>query len=166
MKINRRIIVTVVIGMMGFIFLCIGVLSVNKAQGAWIGSWTNLVIGTPLEGILGEKQAPQPSATDVLIDKLAQCESRGNNMAVNPNDLDNTPSYSTFQWKPSTWALYVKRYKLWNSKDWDEADLSNAMWDTQYQTAIVKKMFTDPLVDLRHEFPSCSKLLGLKKNYS
>ena len=158
-RLTRDIVIWVVIGILAFILT-------HKAHGA---IWDNLVdVGFKLASQANSTpKQPRPAFSEVdrLIESLAVCESGGNNIAVNPNDLDNTPSYSTFQWKPSTWSLYVKRYKLWNSEEWDEADLVNAMWDTQYQKEIVKKMFTDPRVDLRREFPGCSKKLGLKKNY-
>lgn len=103
-----------------------------------------------------------------LIYALAGCESHHDNMAVNPNDLDNTPSYSTFQWKPDTWKLYVKKYDLFEWQGWEDADFTNNMYDTEMQTIVVRHMFVDPQVNLHHEFPDCSspRHLNLQRNYA
>ncbi len=49
---------------------------------------------------------------ETWISALEWCESRGKNSALNPEDRDGTPSYSNFQWKPSTLLGFGKRYGL------------------------------------------------------
>lgn len=102
-----------------------------------------------------------------LIDSLMMCESGGNWQAVNPNDLDNTPSWGLFQFKPTTWRHYVKKYDLFQWTNFDDADWWNTIMNGDLQRIVVERMFIDPQVRLRTtEFPGCSKKLGLKQNYS
>jgi hypothetical protein len=102
-----------------------------------------------------------------LIDQLLMCESSGNQNAINPRDLDGTPSYGLFQFKPSTWKLYVKKYDLFEWERFDEVDWHNTMMNGELQRIVVELMFRDPQVRLRtREFPGCSKKLGLLENYS
>ncbi len=103
----------------------------------------------------------------ILIDKLMMCESGGNWEAVNPKDLDGTPSWGLFQFKPSTWKLYVKKYDLWEWQNFDDADWWNTMMNGDLQRIVVEKMFLDKDVRLAtREFPGCSRKLGLKQNYA
>lgn len=106
---------------------------------------------------------------DPIKEKIAllkKCESGGNPNALNPIDLDGTPSYGCFQFKISTWKNYVIKYNLFNWKELEEADWFNTMWSCDLQEIVVEKMFFDPNVKLRTtEFPTCSKLLSIKENY-
>jgi hypothetical protein len=104
---------------------------------------------------------------DDLIDKLCHCESGCNSQAVNPMDTDGTASWGMFQFKPSTWRLYVKKYDLFLWQNFDDADWWNTMMSGELQRIVVEKMFRDPDVRLAtREFPGCSKILGLKQNYA
>lgn len=98
--------------------------------------------------------------------KLRHCESRHNVLALNPNDLDNTPSYSLYQWKPSTWKGYVKKYDLFEWQKWEESDYWNSMYSEWHQEIVVARMFLDPDVNLQHEFPGCSRIHNLRHNYA
>lgn len=89
---------------------------------------------------------------DVWLSALEWCESRGDNSAVNPEDSDGTPSYYAFQFKPSTFDYFSKKYGV-NGK----------ISDYKAQRQIVAKMLLDEDVDLRRQFPACVKQLGLPK---
>lgn len=91
-------------------------------------------------------------AQDVWIGKLEQCESSGNPDAVNPNDLDGTPSYGAFQFKPSTFAMYVRKYGI-------SADAKDFM-NRSVQRNIVERMMNDGDVRWTREFPDCVRKLG------
>ena len=51
-------------------------------------------------------------AQEAWLQKLIHCESRGVPTAINPVDLDGTPSYGLLQFKPSTFTGYRKQYQL------------------------------------------------------
>lgn len=83
------------------------------------------------------------------LDQLAQCESSGNPSAVNPSDVDGTPSYGLLQFKPQTFLMYKERYGI-----------TGELMDPQAQRAIVWRMFDDPLVVWEREFPACVRKIG------
>jgi hypothetical protein len=84
---------------------------------------------------------------DVWVHALEWCESRGFNNAVNPNDLDGTPSYGAFQFKPSTFDHYLSKYGM----------ASSTLMNYESQKEIVRKMIGDPDVVWEQEFPNCVK---------
>lgn len=86
------------------------------------------------------------------VGALEYCESRGNPKAVNPNDLDNTPSYGILQFKPSTYTYFKMRYKL---------DISDDYMDPAGQIKIVEQMIIRSDVDWSTQFPGCTRKLGL-----
>lgn len=100
------------------------------------------------------KSTPTPRALSraTWIDRLVQCESRGNPRAINPKDRDGTPSYGLLQFKPSTFASYARAYGM--------ASTSNFM-DPEAQRAIVLRMMRDPSVDWHLQFPVCVQRLGM-----
>jgi hypothetical protein len=121
------------------------------------------LIDTQTLGILIAREEKIPG----LIDKLSICESGGNNLAINPRDTDGTPSYGEFQFKTTTWEMYVKRYDLFEWQNFDEADWYNTMMADDLQRIVVEKMFCDKNVRLvTTEFPTCARRLGLKQNYA
>jgi hypothetical protein len=96
---------------------------------------------------------------EVWLHALEWCESRGLKTAVNPKDVDGTPSYYSFQFKPSTFKLYGIRYGLLSSEISEEA-LKEKMTDYQLQKKMVSLMFDDSRVNWRREFPDCVRGLG------
>ena len=102
---------------------------------------------------------------DYLIDQLSVCESGNNQSAINPVDKDGTASNGLFQFKRTTWKHYIIKYNLFSWQVFEEEDFENALWDGNAQRVVVEKMFKDPQVNLRLEFPDCSKSLNLEKNY-
>ncbi len=108
---------------------------------------------------------PENPEIDKLIRELSFCESGNNNLALNKIDKNGLSSKGTWQFQDKSWRYYIKKYDLWNWKEWEEADFENNVWDGEYQRVVVRKMFIDKDVDLRQEFPDCSKKLKLKKNY-
>ena len=94
------------------------------------------------------------------------CESGGDALALNPADVNGKPSKGLFQFQDLSWKKYVVRYGLWPWRLWEPEDWENAVWSDYHQTEIVKRMFVDRQVNLKNEFPFCSRKLGLKKNYA
>ena len=103
---------------------------------------------------------------EFLIYKLADCESKGNPLALNKVDKNGLSSKGFWQFQDKTWRYYIQKYNLWNWQEWDEADYENAIWDANYQKVVVDKMFVDKDINLQKEFPTCSKKLKLEKNYA
>lgn len=80
---------------------------------------------------------------------LEWCESRGVPEAVNPRDLDDTPSYGILQFKPSTLEYFKKAYKI-----------EGRLMDPRTQEQIVEQMIIRGGIDWHHQFPGCTKKLG------
>lgn len=84
------------------------------------------------------------------IQKLRMCESSGNDDAINPRDLDLTPSYGRYQFKPSTFEYFSNKYKLgYQADEYMQGDK---------QEEIVKRMINDPSVKIQNQFPLCVKV--------
>jgi len=92
--------------------------------------------------------------------KMRMCESSDNQMAINPNDLDGTPSYSLYQFKPPTFKGYVIKYDLFNWREWDDADWRNNLMSRWHQEEIMTRMIEDPDVKWTREFPDCIRKHG------
>ena len=88
------------------------------------------------------------------------CESSDNPVAINPNDLDGTPSYGLYQYKPDTFKGYVIKYNLFDWKNWDKADWENALMSRWHQEEVMTKMIPDLDVVWETEFPDCTKQNG------
>ncbi len=84
--------------------------------------------------------------------RLMQCESGLKASAVNPNDLDNTPSYGILQFKPGTFAQGVKDFGL---------STTTTYMDANTQVAIVEQWILRGGVNWHHQFPACTTKLGL-----
>jgi hypothetical protein len=82
---------------------------------------------------------------------LMWCESKANTKAVNPKDLDNTPSYGEFQFKPGTFNGFMKEYGLGTSTDY---------MDPVYQELIVEQMIFRNYPTFNRQFPDCVRKLG------
>lgn len=101
--------------------------------------------GTPLTVTLRVEDAQE-----LWLEDLIHCESRGNPNAVNPEDLDGTPSYGLLQFKPSTFTGYRTQYGL------PDAELM----DPEAQKETVRHMMQDPGVNWYQQFPACTQRLG------
>jgi len=110
-----------------------------------------LYTGWVERGSNGEAQLKNMiEARDRWIDILVQCESSGNQKAINQNDSDGTPSYGLLQFKPSTFEMFSKKYQV-------KGDLM----DPVAQRRIVERMTMDEKVKFKNQFPACVKKLGL-----
>ena len=94
------------------------------------------------------------SALDVWIQRLAQCESGGDENALNPMDTDGTPSKGKFQFKDGTFNYFSQKYNIATTSIWSGAE----------QELILRRMIKDPEVDLRYQFPACVRQLGLPES--
>lgn len=83
------------------------------------------------------------------IQKIEICESSGNPGAINIIDVDGTSSYGLYQFKPGTFAMYLKRYGL-----------TGDIMDGAAQRAVFAKMIDDPKVRWETEFPDCVRKHG------
>ena len=108
-------------------------------------SYTEGVV--PTEKEISEEKLMQDRET--WLEDLVMCESSGRPEAINPKDVDGTPSYGLLQFKPSTFEMYIKRYKM-----------TGELMDEEVQKAIVRKMMDDEKVKWQNEFPDCVKRLG------
>lgn len=91
---------------------------------------------------------------ETWLSALEWCESRGDPTAVNWKDRDGTPSYFSYQFKPSTFAYYGKLYGLINPSSTPEQVFS-LMHDYNLTRSMVKRMTQDPGVDFSQQFPDC-----------
>ena len=73
---------------------------------------------------------------------LMRCESEGNPTATNPRDLDNTPSYGCYQFKPKTIRYFGVKYGLLPD-NLEEVDYINWAYDCKMSKRIVEKMLDD-----------------------
>lgn len=119
-----------------------------------------------------EVEKTQVSAYDSLthqqkvwISALEWCESNGIYEAINPNDLDNTPSYYSFQFKPSTFKQYGEKYGV-IEKGLSNDEVFQKMKSHELQREIVSYMLNDQSVKLHNQFPACVRKLGLPKRYN
>lgn len=95
----------------------------------------------------------------VWLAALEWCESRGVKTAVNPKDLDGTPSYFSFQFKPETFKRYGIKYGIFPPDVTDE-EIKAKLDDYPLQKKIVSFMIDDPKINWRREFPDCVRRLG------
>lgn len=95
---------------------------------------------------------PRLSPAQIIwLARLMQCESGIRANAVNPNDLDNTPSYGILQFKPSTFYGGVKAFGLSTTTPYTDAET---------QVAIVEQWILLGGVRWEHQFPGCTSKLG------
>lgn len=128
-----------------------------------------LVLLTPAEAQSTQQLTPnvpvevaKPTLThaqEVWISALEWCESRGKPTAINKVDRDGTPSYYSFQFKPSTFDMFAAKYGIEGTIDSHAA-----------QRAIVEAMVLDPeITDAEwrdRQFPDCiSRKIGLPPRY-
>jgi len=83
---------------------------------------------------------------------LEWCESRGNPEEVNPKDLDNTPSYGGYQFKPGTLGYYANLYGV---------PQATTTMDYDTQRAVIEQMIAHSSeIDWEQQFPGCTRKLG------
>jgi hypothetical protein len=97
---------------------------------------------------------------ETWLSALEYCESRGNGDAINPEDLDGTPSYYWYQFKPSTFSMFGIKYGLLSATATPESVLADEMRDYELTREIVRRMTQDERVDITRQFPWCVKKLG------
>lgn len=110
-----------------------------------------------------------PKEKDILSDLTHQqkvwlyalewCESNGINEAINPNDLDGTPSYYAYQFKPSTFEELGKLYGVIATSTPKEK-IPELLKQYELQQRIVVRMILDPKTRWERQFPWCVKKLG------
>lgn len=126
----------------------------------WILAVESLFIGIMwgLEYVSRETYtAPKVThAQDIWISALEWCESRGKLDAINPKDRDGTPSYKSFQWKPTTFEYYGEKYELIVEDDRTEKEIIELM-EYGLQRSILENMVNDKKVKWEQEFPDCVK---------
>ncbi len=153
------------IGLVTILALGLVLPAFSAAQGQMVGraktstAKASLVVfgfDTPNIGTQGQEMA-----LDKWIRSMAHCESTNNPKALNEVDLDGTPSYGLFQFKKGTFRHYVEKYNLFDWQKWTVSDWKKAIWNGDYQETIFRAMLQDSDVDLRHEFPGCTRKLGL-----
>lgn len=110
---------------------------------------------------ISEQQGPVLShQQDVWRSVLEWCESRGNHEAINAVDLDGTPSYYSFQFKPGTFRGYGEQYGV-IKKGLTQTELMEALKSYELQKKIVGYMILDPKINWHQQFPACVRMHGL-----
>lgn len=110
-----------------------------------------------------ERETPAPERDHRLetwLSALEWCESQGKGDAINPNDLDGTPSYFWYQFKPGTFLGYGVQYGLLAYTTPLEGIIDREMQDYELTRDIVRHMAQDHAVDLWGQFPGCMAKIG------
>ena len=109
------------------------------------------------------KLPPKPILThqqEIWRSALEWCESRGVKEAINPNDKDNTPSYYSWQFKPSTFKNLGILYGVLPPET-TNAQIPELIKDYQLQKDIVGFMILDKSTRWQTQFPDCvNKKIG------
>ena len=123
----------------------------------WVLFWSVLfglltayiVSPTQVDGSVAYK--PSLSHAQVIwIAQLMNCESDVTATAVNPNDLDNTPSWGILQFKPSTFESFAVKYGI-----------GGELMSAESQVAIVTHWILNPSeVTWSQQFPACIRKIG------
>lgn len=103
-------------------------------------------------------------AQEIWISALEWCESRGRPEAVNPLDRDGTPSYYSYQFKPSTFRTLGETYGV-ISKGRSHDEIMELIKDTSLQRAIVRGMIKDTTTVWEQQFPGCVRKIGRPPQY-
>lgn len=96
---------------------------------------------------------------EVWLHALEWCESSGIPSKINPKDLDGTPSYHSFQFKPSTFKAFGIKYGIFDVDISDE-EIESRIADYDLQKKMVSFMINDRQVRWQREFPGCVRRLG------
>lgn len=95
---------------------------------------------------------------ELWVDTLEYCESRGIVTAVNKMDLDGTPSYYSFQFKPSTFKYLGIYYGVLSTST--PSDLMTLLKSRDLQREIVFYMVLDRSTNWHQQFPDCVNKFG------
>lgn len=108
---------------------------------------TPLFLQKPTHAEPTAPEAPQIThAQDTWMRALEWCESQGIPGAVNPKDRDGTPSYSSWQFKPSTLDYYAEKYGV----------ATTTVMDREVQKAVLEQMLLHyDEINWRQQFPDC-----------
>lgn len=90
-------------------------------------------------------------AQKAWLGALEWCESNGVEAAINPKDVDGTPSLGLLQFKPSTFRSFSKLYGI----------AATSTMNADIQEEIVTQMILRGGVNWRKQFPVCTSKLGL-----
>ena len=123
------------------------------------GSGTPPETGTSTPAAPERKTLELTHAEETWISALEWCESRGDNQAINPADLDGTPSYYAFQWKPATFFSFAIAYGV-IPEGTTAAEARELMKDYRLQLEVIRHMISDDTVKLSGQFPACFRKLG------
>lgn len=97
-----------------------------------------------------DKPALTP-AQIIWLAHLMDCESDIDSTAINPNDLDNTPSWGILQFKPETFSSFAVKYGI-----------TGELMHPESQVAIVTHWILNPgEVRWEQQFPACVRAWGL-----
>lgn len=112
---------------------------------------------------------PVPTITyaqSVWLGALEWCESRGVPHAVNKVDRDGTPSFYSFQFKPSTFEYYALKYDV-VSRETLEADFETYLASSTQQRKVVEQMLLHyDEITWTTQFPDCIKnKIGMPPRY-
>ena len=135
---SRKIILAVLVVGMIFISYLLGLRSQIKFREIF----ENLILITNKQQI------------DTIIDKLAECESNKNPLALNIHDKDGTASYGWLQYKPETFRKYAIKYGfIGKNASWNY--IMTIIWDKEMQIRVAREMLKDEEVNPMKEWPIC-----------
>jgi len=104
--------------------------------------------------------------TRAILTDLIPCESGGDPEALNPLDLDGTPSHGILQFKPTTLYQFAREFDILTDIEPDE--IYNVLYDPDIQIATATKMiekYGDNIAFWKQQWPDCSKKYGYWQNY-
>ncbi len=109
------------------------------------------VIGTKMTTVTYVSTIKLSHRQELWKSSLEYCESRGDPNAINEEDLDGTPSYGSFQFKPSTLDYFADKYGI----------ATTTVMDYEVQNAVVIQMILHrDEIRWDRQFPWCVKKLG------
>ena len=123
------------------------------------GAKQPLVSVSVIQEVSDSEKVEQARISRILAD-LRQCESGGNDEAINPEDLDGTPSFSRYQFKPSTLYEWGMRYKILPI-DLEKAEIMNIIMDGELQEKVLVEAIREYGKSSKFwlsQFPGCSKI--------
>lgn len=116
-----------------------------------------------IEEILNSVQNPR---TRAILTDLVHCESSGNPEAINPKDLDGTPSHGCLQFKPGTLYGFGKEAGLF--PDMEPGEIYNVLYDPELQIEVAVYMIEKYGHEQKfwdQQWPGCSKKYHYWKGY-
>lgn len=103
-----------------------------------------------------KKRYVPTQAQEVWISALEWCESRARPAAINAEDVDGTPSYYSFQFKPSTFKWLALKYEILSLEDVStDEKVMEQIKNRDVQRDIVRGMVGDKSIKFHNQFPDC-----------